>query len=186
MKRWSFTKLLVVLAVANLVLGGALFALRPPGRDSSGAAPPPELPPQAEALRAKVAAGQGGERYVLDLSDEELTAMAGYFLGQAPDVPFARVRIAVTGDKLVVDGVTQGLGVAMPVRWTGSLDARDGLPRAKVEAMSLGETPLPGFVRERVLHAVNSSLDFSRDGLALTIDAVEPRPGGMTIRGTVK
>ena len=52
--------------------------------------------------------------------------------------------------------------------------------------VSLGETRLPGLVRERVLRAVNGSLDFSRYGLALTVDGVELRPGGMTIRGTIK
>jgi hypothetical protein len=186
MRRWSFTRLLVVVAVVNLLLGGALFALRPPGRDSGEDIPPPELPAQAEVLRAKVAAGQHGEPYALDLSDEELTATAGYFLARAPDVPFARVTVAVRGEKLVIEGATKGLGVTVPVRLTGSIDARDGLPRAAVDDVSLGETPLPGLVRERVLHEINRSLDFSRYGLALTVDGVELRPGGMTIRGTIK
>jgi hypothetical protein len=52
--------------------------------------------------------------------------------------------------------------------------------------VSLGETPLPAFVRDRILREANSSLDFSRYPLPVTVEAVELRPGGLTVRGLLK
>ena len=183
----TFGKALTLLVAANLLLGGTVFTLRPPwGGAAEAIAARPQLPSQVQRLAARIAEGHHGEPYTLDLSDEELTAVAGYFLADAPDVPFTRVTIAVSGDKVRADGMTKGLAVTVPVRVTGAVSASDGLPRARVEDVRLGETPLPAFVRDQIVHEANSSLDFSRYPMPVTVDALELRPGGMTIRGTVK
>jgi len=188
---WSFRRVLVLVAAVNLLLGVALFALRSPQGAGAALEPPPALPPQVEALRALIAEGRHGEPYVLDLTDDELSATAEYFLAQRPNVPFARVRMAVQGPLpgaeglVVVDAVTRGLAFTVPVRASGRLSAAAGLPRATIEDVSLGGTPLPAFVRDRVLAEADASLDFSRYALPVTVDALELRPGGLTIRGTV-
>ena len=181
---WSAGKALLALAAANLVLGAALFALRPPQRPAPERLP--ALPPQVEALRAQIAQGRRGEPYTLELADAELTATAAYLAAAAPDVPFGHLRIAVLEGKVVADGVTRGLAVTVPVRVTVALSARDGLPRAMVEDVSLGDTALPGFARDQIIREANKSLDFSRYPLRVTVDALELRPGRMTVRGTVR
>lgn len=185
---WSrFARILLGLLATNAVLGGVLFALRPPwSAAAESAVAPTALPPQVEELRGRIAEGRRGEPYVLDLSDEDLSAMAGYFLARAPDVPFTRVRVAVAVDQVAVEGVTKGLAVTVPVRAVGSLSARDGLPRAHLADVSLGPVALPGPVRAQILREANRGLDFSRYPLPVTVDTVELRPGGLTLRGTVK
>ncbi len=199
--RWSFRRALVLLAAANLLLGAALFSLRPPGRAAAAIEPPPPLPAQVEQIQALIAEGRHGEPYALDLSEKELTATVAYFLARSADIPFGRVRIAVRspyprplpegegsgGERVIVlDAVTRGLAVTVPVRVTGTVAARDGLPVASIHDVSLGDTPLPGFARDQVLREANAALDFSKRPMDVTVDSVELRPGGLTIRGTVK
>lgn len=180
-RRW-----LVGLAVANVLLGAALLAWRPPTRAASVVLPPPAPPAQVQALQDTLAAGRHGEPYTLDLSDAELTAMAGYFLARAPDIPFADVRVAVAGHEVVAQGVTKGLVVPVPVRVTGTVAARDGLPRATLTDVSLGSVALPAGVREQIIREANASLDFSRYNMPITVETVETLPGGIRLQGVVK
>ena len=187
MRSWSIGKVLVLVTAANLLLGSALLFLRPPsGSADAAAGPPPALPTEVHELQAKLAQGRSGEPYTLDLSNEELTATAGYFLARGRNIPFTRVRIAVTGGKVVADGVTKNLAVTVPIRVTAAMDARGGLPQVAVEDVSLGETPVPGFARDQILREANASLDFSRYNLPVTVDTIELREGGLTIQGAVK
>lgn len=187
MKRWSTSKILALLVVGNLFLGGALFAFRSPsGNPTEASAPPSQLPAQVQELQARIAAGRHGEPYTLDLSDEELTATARYFLARAPNIPFTRVSIIVVEDKLVVNGVTKGLAVAVPVRLTAAVSAQDGRPRTRVENVSLGDSPLPDFVRQQIVREADASLDLSRYNIPVAVDTLELRPGGLMIRGTIR
>ena len=69
---------------------------------------------------------------------------------------------------------------------TGTVSASGGLPRARVDDVSLGGAPLPSFAREQIVRQANASLDFSRYAMPVTVDAIELRPGSMTIRGSLK
>jgi hypothetical protein len=185
--RWSFGRVLVLVVLANLLIGAALFALRPPrGAPPEPLIPPPPLPAPVAELRSRLAAGQHGEPYTLAMTDDELTALAAWSLANAPDVPFTRVKVAVTGDRVIAEGVTRGLAVTVPVRIVGTVAAADGLPRVTIQDVSLGDTPLPPFVRDQILREANASLDFSRRPMPVTVDAVELRPGGLTVRGVLK
>jgi hypothetical protein len=112
--------------------------------------------------------------------------MAGAFLANRRDIPFTRIQVAVVGQNVVVDGVTSGLAVTVPVRATGTVSAVDGKPRARIESISLGDMPLPAFARDQVLREANASLDFSRYDLPLTVDAVELHAGSLAIRGSLR
>jgi hypothetical protein len=185
--RWSVGRFLALLVLANLVLGGALFALHPPGgAPTEQLIPPPPLPGPVRELQSRLAEGHHGEPYTLALTDEELTALAAWSVANAPDVPFTRVKVAVSGDRVVADGVTRGLAVTVPVRVVGTVAASNGLPVVTIRDVSLGDTPLPAFVRDQVVREANASLDFSRRPLPVTVDAVELRPGGLTVRGALK
>ena len=94
--------------------------------------------------------------------------------------------MAVTGGKIVVDGVTRGLAVTVPVRVVGTVTASGGLPRARIEDISLGDLALPSFVRERVLQDANTSLDFSRYNVPVTIDSIDLGVGGLVVDGRLK
>lgn len=137
-------------------------------------------------MQTRIAEGRHGEAYTLTLSDAELTALVGYLLAGRTDVPFARVRVTVAERNLVLDGVTKGLAVTLPVRVTGAAGAADGKPWARVENVSLGDTQVPGFIRDQVVRQANAGLDLSRYDLAVTVHALELRPGNMTIRGAIR
>ncbi|MBI4491538.1 MAG: hypothetical protein HY690_01950 [Chloroflexi bacterium] len=184
--RPSLIRVVALLAALNLVLGAALLAVRPPGRVVDEVAPPPELPAPVQALMAQIDQGRSGTPYTLNLSDDDLTAMVGYFLARSPNIPFTQVRVTVSDRAVSAEGVTRGLAVRLPVRVVGSVGARNGLPLARVENVSLGDTALPAFVRDQVVREVNASLDFSRYSMPVAVDALELRPGGMAVRGTIK
>ncbi|MBI2887392.1 MAG: LmeA family phospholipid-binding protein [Chloroflexi bacterium] len=183
----------VLLVATTLFLGGLqLIGTAPPGspEPQSAGAPPPAQPAAApaplEELRAKIAQGRHGEGFSLSLSQEELSALADQFLATHPSVPFANVRIAISGDKVIADASTRGLALTLPIRVTGAVGASNGQPWAKVEQVSLGGAGLPGFLREQVASQVNASLDLSRYPLPVSVEAVELRQGGLTVRGAVK
>lgn len=184
---WSPRRAIGLIILANLLLGVALFLLRPPwSTPPEPEAALPELPAQVRDLQARLGGGHAGEPYSLVLTDDELTAAAAYYVATTPDVPFSRVRASVSGEKVTVDAVTKGLAVAAPVRVVATASASGGVPRAHVENVSLGDTPLPGFIRDRVVQDANASLDFSRKELPVTVEAIELRPGTLIIRGRLK
>lgn len=184
--RWSVRRVLTLLVLVDVVLGGLLFVLRSPWVVPAEPTVAPAMPARVLELQARMAAGQHGQPYRLVLSDDELTALAGAFLAQRSDVPFTRVRVAVNGGKIVVDGVTRGLAVTVPVRVVGTVTTGGGLPRARIEDLSLGDVALPNFVRERVLQDANASLDFSRYDLPVTVDSLDLGAGGVIIAGRLK
>jgi hypothetical protein len=184
--RRSARRVLILLVLANLLLGGALFLLRSPWVGPAEPMVVPAMPAQVLELQERMAAGRHGEPYRLVLSDDELTALAGAFLAKRSDVPFTGVRIAVKDGKILVDGVTRGLAVTVPVRVVGTVGASGGLPRARIEDVSLGDVALPNFARERVLQDANTSLDFSRYDLPVTVDALDLGSGGIVIAGRLK
>ena len=182
-----WVRLVAILVAANLLIGGIAFGVRapwlaPPAVPSS----PAQLPFPVQRLKAAIDAGHHGERYVLNLSDADLTALVGYVLDRSPSIPFGKVTVAVGDGQVVVDGMTRGMAVNLPVRVKGAVNARDGLPVARVEDVSLGDAPVPGFVRDQVVRQINNSLDFSRYHLPVTVESIEMQRGRMTIRGTVK
>ena len=178
-------RLLLLVAVVNVLLAVGLLTLRPPWRvERSEAAPP--LPAQVAELQARVQRGEHGTPYALTLTDEELTATARHYLAQSEDVPFTQVRVAVVGNHLEVSGVTTGLAVAVPVKVVANAAARSGVPVVSVVDVDVGGLALPPFVREQVLREANQAVDLSRYDLAVTVDAVTLRPGVLDVRGTVR
>jgi uncharacterized protein YpmS len=177
----------MLVVLVNALLVGALFAERSPrGAPTEQVVPPPALPVPVQELQSRVAAGQHGEAYTLVLTDDELTEFAAWGLANAPDAPFTRVRVAVTGDHVVADGVTKGLAVTVPVRIVGKVVAANGLPRVTVVDVSLGDAALPAFVLDQIVRQANAILDFSRRDIPVTVDAVETQSGALTVRGVVK
>ena len=171
-----------LLLALTLLLSGLVFVHSPPGEGGEERRAQDQLPPQVHDLVDQVAAGRVGEPYALTLSDEELTSVARYFL-TVPDGPFTSVRVDVTGKHVVIDGVARKLGITTSLRLLVVVSARDGRPVASVERV---ETRLPGFIRARIEEEVNAALDLSRHRLPIAVDAVELRPSGLTIRGTVR
>jgi hypothetical protein len=183
---WTWRRAIGLIVVLNLLLGLGLFAIRSPWRQPPEAIVPPVLPPQIQQLQHRVQTGAAGESYDLTLTDAELTAAAAYYVATQPDVPFDRVQVAVANDKITVNAVTKGLAVAAPVRVIGTFSASGGIPYTSLEDVSLGDVGLPAFARDRIVAEANRSLDFSRKDLPVTVESVDLRAGGLTIRGHVK
>lgn len=178
-------KLLLLVVVLNLGLALALFAVRPPWRIERVAAPTAP-PPQVAALTAQIDRGEHGAPYQLTLTDDDLSATAGYVLAQSQDVPFSQVRVRVVGGTVEANAVTTGLAVAVPVRIQANVIARDGAPVVQVTDVGIGGMPLPAFAHEQVLREANRAVDLSRYTLPVTVDAITLRDGVLEARGTVK
>jgi hypothetical protein len=184
--RWSLPTVLLTLVLANAVLALVLFAVRSPSASPTSDVRAAELPVQIRALQQRIAAGQPGDAYALDLSDAELTAAAGYYAATLSEVPFTQIQLATTGDRVAVDAVTRGLAVPVPVHATVALTAVDGAPRARVEDVRVAGSGLPAFVRDQVLREANASLDLSRYDLPVTVDVIDLTPGRLVLRGHVR
>jgi hypothetical protein len=177
-------RLLASLAVANLLLGVGLFALRSPLRQDTNA-PPAELPAQLQDLQARMDGRHRGEPFSLTLTNAELTAAVAVFLQESSGVPFSDVRVAVARDQVVVDGTARGAAFAVPVRATLTATVVEGHPVVRVVKVSLGRTTLPAFVRDQILAQANASLDLSQYDLGVTLDALTLGSGTLTVRGTI-
>ncbi len=148
--------------------------------------PPPLMPLQIEELQAKIATGRHGEPYSLKLTDPDLSALLASYLASDPNSPFSPVKARVVGDRVVVDGMTKGPGISLPVRATVAVSASGGRPVTRVENVSLGDVPLPGPVRDQVVSQVSEGLDLSRYNLPITVENVELGPGTTAVRGRIK
>lgn len=177
--------LLALLAVANLLLGAGLFALRSPARRETSA-PPPALPAEIAALAARLDGSHRGEPFALTLTDADLTAAVAAFLAASPDVPFSDVRVAARGGRIVVEGRARGAALAVPISATLAVAARDGTPIVRVEHVDLGGAPLPTFAREQIIAEANASLDLSRYDLGVRIDDLTVGEGVVAVRGAIK
>jgi uncharacterized protein YpmS len=178
-------RLLLLVTLLNLGLALVLFVVRPPGRVERSTAVP-TLPAQVTALAEQVRRGDHGAPYTLDLTDDDLSATAGYYLAQSTDAPFSQVRVTVADGAVQADAVTTGLAVAVPVRVTASVEARDGRPVVHVTDVSLGGLALPAFAHDQVVRQANDAVDLSKYAFPVTVDAVELRAGLLEARGTVK
>jgi hypothetical protein len=180
----SASRLLALVAVANVLLGVGLFTLRSPLRQATNA-PPTELPAPIRELVDRMDGSHRGESYTLTLSDADLTTAVAYFLATSPDVPFSKVRVTVAGGRVVINGTATGAAAGLPVRATLKVEARDGHPVVQVEKVSLGSTPLPGFIRQQVIDQANASLDLSQYDLGVTVEAITLGTGTITVRGKI-
>jgi hypothetical protein len=183
---WTPGKIVAGVALVNLVLGLVLFSLHPPW-----IAPPQQasallLPAQTVTVQQQIASGVHGQSYAVSLSDGELTAALAYYASMTPDVPFTGIQATILADHVAIDAVTRGLAVPVPVHADVSLAASDGVPRAKVEEVSVAGAGLPAFVHAQVLSQANASLDLSRYELPLTVDSVQQRPGVLEFSGKLK
>ena len=178
-------KLLLLVTVVNLGLALGLFALRPPQRVER-VVEAPAMPAPVAQLAAQVQRGEHGAPYDLVLSDDDLSATAGYFLAQSRDVPFSQVRVTVSNGHVEAAAVTTGTAVSVPVRIQANVIARDGAPVVQVVDVGIGGMPLPAFAHEQVLREANRAVDLSRYDLPVTVDSVALRPGVLEARGTVK
>jgi hypothetical protein len=173
-------------AVVVVALVTSLLTFRSaPVEASVPAGPPPALPPQAAELEARINAGASGEPYEVTFSESDLDQLAAYGLAESPDIPFRDVRVTILDDHFLVDGVTTGTVIPVPVRAVVTLTADNGTPVVRVEDVSLGGIPLPESVRNRVRDDVNQSLDPSRLKLPLTLDSVAQQRGSVTLRGHI-
>ena len=179
-------KVLTVLIVGTLGLV-AWFLLYPRTQLASQSdLPQPQLPPQVEKLQAQISQGHPSEPYTLTLSSDELTSLAGHYLAASPEVPFTQVQVSIDGDKVVVTGVTKGLPLTLPVRVSARVGAKDGVPWAQIEDVSLGKVPVPGVLRDQILEEVNHYLDVSRYPLPMSVDSLELGTASVTISGQKK
>ncbi len=183
--RWSAARVVALVVLLNAIVAFLVFAAHAPWA-APAEEPAPMLPAQVRDLQERIAAGRHGEAYALEFSDAELTAAAGYYAATSGEVPFTRIRIAAVGDRVVVDAVTRGLAIPVPVRAMVALSTVDGVPRTRVEDVRVAGSGLPGFVRDQVLRQANESLDLSRRDLPLIVDEVQVSSGRVAIRGSLK
>ena len=176
---------LLVAVLVNAALAAVLLAVRPPWRVERTTAVP-ELPTQVARLQAQIQRGEHGMPFALDLTDDDLTATAAYFLAQRQDVPFSQVRVAVLDDRVEARGVTTGLAVAVPVRVSANVLARNGQLVIRVIDVDVSGATLPGFARDEVLRQANQAVDLSRYDLPLVVETVRLRPGQLQALGRVK
>lgn len=179
-------RLLLLFIGVNALLALVLFLWRPPTRDPKVPESSPAPPSSIEALRLRIAEHHSGEPYTLRLTDGELSATAGYYMTQRSDIPFSNPRVSVSGGQVVLDAVTRGFAVPVPVRVTGTIRAVNGAPAVTVQDVSLGNVPIPAAVRDQIVTEANKSLDFSRYPLPITVESVQLGSGEATIRGAIK
>jgi uncharacterized protein YpmS len=150
---------LALLAVANLLLGVGLFAIRSPVKVMVVAAPPPALPAQIKELEALMDGNHKGQLFTLTLTDAELTDAVAVYLASSSDVAFTDVRITIRRTEIEVNARSSGTPIVVPVRVKLTAAVANGRPDLKVRDVSLGSAGLPGFVTDQVIQQANASLD---------------------------
>ena len=178
-------RLLALLAVANLLLGVGLFAIRSPVKAVAVAAPPPELPAQIQDLQARMDGNHKDQPFTLTLTDADLTAAVAVYLASTSDVPFTDVRITVRRTEIEVNARSSDTPIVVPVRVKLTAAVANGRPELKVRDVSLGSAGLPGFVTDQVIQQANASLDLSNYDLGVTLQSITLGDGVVTVTGKI-
>jgi hypothetical protein len=138
-------------------------------------APPPVAATAAPAAPDEVALATVTEDDLHSALQRSLAAR-----GDGPSLEETRVRVA--GGRIIVQGKTTGLPIALNVTITGRAEVRDGRPRIVVSDVASEGFPLPDFLRDELQRQVDQlNLTPLPEGIEIT--RIEHGDGVVTIYG---
>ncbi len=152
------------------------------------ATPPPSTPAPTATPRAvlpTLPATPSGPVSVT-MSNQQLTTAANDYLGKHPEVPFSDLQVQVHPDGVEITGKVRVGGLSVPVRVWGLITLVDNVPYFEVTNVDLGQTPLPGSIKNIITALLDQSVDFSQFNLPMVVQDIQLGEGQVTITGTAR
>jgi hypothetical protein len=152
------------------------------------ATPPPSTPAPTATPRAvlpTLPATPSGPVSVT-MSNQQLTTAANDYLGKHPEVPFSDLQVQVHHDGVEITGKARVGGLSVPVRVWGLITLVDNVPYFEVTNVDLGQTPLPGSIKNIITALLDQSVDFSQFNLPMVVQDIQLGEGQVTITGTAR
>jgi len=89
-------------------------------------------------------------------------------------------------DGVEITGKVRVGGLSVPVRVWGLITLVDNVPYFEVTNVDLGQTPLPGSIKNIITALLDQSVDFSQFNLPMVVQDIQLGEGQVIITGTAK
>lgn len=143
-------------------------------------------PPTVQAANPPPASSRSGQPFSSVIYDTDLNTQINDYLARQGDPPLKDVRVKFETDRAVLTGKAQVAGIAVDVRASGPVVARDGRPAFLVQSLDVGSVGVPDFVRSGVVDAVNETTRRLTSNLGVDVTDVKLAPGQLIVSGRIR
>ncbi len=118
-------------------------------------------------------------RYGEAMLNQELTSL----LASYPDLPYHDLHVQLNRDQVVIQGKITVMGFDVSAQVSGIVVARDCLPQAQVQAVSIVGVSTPGLVKQEVEKIILELLNWYPADYPLCLEQIVVEEGRVTIYG---
>jgi hypothetical protein len=147
----------------------------------------PVLEPDLADLRTRLWEGtHHGERFELDVTDQEAAESIAWFISIHPEIPFRNPRIAFHPGVIESWGDVEILGMRLSIHGHATMVLENGVPIVTLTDLDVAGAPVPGFVLEAIQDAVYEQVDLSNRQLPVIFETLEVQEGRAVASGTIR
>ena len=147
----------------------------------------PVLEPSLDDLRTRLwDGGHSGERFELDVTDQEAAESIAWFLNNHPEIPFRHPRIAFHPDEVEAWGDVEVMGLRLSIHGQAAMVLENSIPIVTLTDVGVAGAPVPDFVLEAVQDAVYEQVDLSNRELPVIFETLELREGRVVASGIIR
>ena len=147
----------------------------------------PVLEPSLDDLRTHLREGTyHGERFELDVTDQEAAESIAWFLSNHPEIPFRHPRIGFHPGEVEAWGDVEVLGLRLSIHGRATMVLENTVPVVTLTDIGVAGAPVPGFVLEAIQDAMYEQVDLSNRELPVLFETLELREGKAVASGTIR
>lgn len=147
----------------------------------------PLLEPSLADLRNRLReGGHHGERFELNVTDQEAAESIAWFLGNHPEVPFRNPRIAFHPGQVEAWGDVEVLGLRLSIHGLATMVLEGGVPVVRLTSLGVAGAPVPSFVLRAIQDAVYEQVNLSDQDLPIVFEMLELREGEAVASGSIR
>lgn len=118
-------------------------------------------------------------RYGEAMLNRELTSL----LASYPDLPYHDLHVQLNRDQVIIQGKITVMGFDVSAQVSGIVVARDCLPQAQAQAVSIVGVSTPGFIKQEVEKIILELLNWYPADYPLCLEQIVVEEGRVTIYG---
>lgn len=147
----------------------------------------PVLEPSLADLHNRLREGShSGERFELNVTDQEAANSIAWFLDNNPEIPFRDPRIAFHPGEVEAWGVATVAGVRLSIHGRATMRLENGIPVVRLTHLGVAGAPVPGFILQMIQDEFYKQADLSNRPMPVVFETLELREGEAVATGTIR
>jgi hypothetical protein len=141
-------------------------------------------PASMARIDAEMGRSAVGRPVQIRYSEATLNREVATLLSRYPDLPYQNVHVDLRRDHVVLTGSMMVMGFQVNAEVEGTVVARDCLPQAEIERISVAGIVTPGFVRDNIKNVIAESLSWYPADYPLCLEQIVLEEDWVTIYGS--